>query len=306
MRLADIESEYVSSEAELSKTLGTLKYLKSIQYKKKISSDNDTKIATCPVCHEDISDQMAMLTCGHCLCIGCNLIIIDRQNLETSKNSVKITKCPTCRAVTKVADVSIVATAGTPAFIDQKETWEGENRIDIKGSFGTKIGHVVRRILAILCTSPSDKIIVFSLWKDALDILSHALTANMVTYLYPKSKKLFETSLRDFRANGKSEAGHSVLLLMLKQGGNGLNLQQAQHVIFLEPVLDPGDEAQAIGRVDRMGQSKPTFVHKFIVQSTIEENVAKINELKKHSEGRTTKKTKLQTLSVAEVAALLH
>jgi SNF2 family DNA or RNA helicase len=53
-----------------------------------------------------------------------------------------------------------------------------------------------------------------------------------------------------------------VLLLLVRQGGNGLNLTGAQHVVLVEPQLDPAAEAQAVGRVDRIGQLSETHVHR--------------------------------------------
>lgn len=38
---------------------------------------------------------------------------------------------------------------------------------------------------------------------------------------------------------------------------------EAQHVILTEPLLDPAVEAQAVGRVHRIGQTQPTFVHRY-------------------------------------------
>lgn len=56
-----------------------------------------------------------------------------------------------------------------------------------------------------------------------------------------------------------------MLLLLVQHGANGLNLLEAQHVILVEPLLNPGTEAQAINRVHRVGQKKKTFVHRFFV-----------------------------------------
>ena len=53
-----------------------------------------------------------------------------------------------------------------------------------------------------------------------------------------------------------------MLLLLVKQGANGLNLTEAQHVLLVEPLLDPAVEAQAMGRVDRIGQARTTAVFK--------------------------------------------
>ncbi len=69
-----------------------------------------------------------------------------------------------------------------------------------------------------------------------------------------------------------------MLLLPINVGGNGLNLTEATHVIFVEPCMNPGLEAQAVGRVHRIGQRKKTFVHRFIVKATIEEGIAKLSK----------------------------
>jgi E3 ubiquitin-protein ligase SHPRH len=56
-----------------------------------------------------------------------------------------------------------------------------------------------------------------------------------------------------------------VLLLLIQHGANGLNLLEAQHVVLVEPLLNPAAEAQAISRVHRIGQKQKTLIHRFLV-----------------------------------------
>lgn len=70
---------------------------------------------------------------------------------------------------------------------------------------------------------------------------------------------------------GESSAPKSiqVLLLLIQHGANGLNLLEAQHVVLVEPLLNPAAEAQAISRVHRIGQKNKTLIHRFIVSLSL-------------------------------------
>lgn len=71
------------------------------------------------------------------------------------------------------------------------------------------------------------------------------------------------------------------VLLPLKSGCNGLNVVEATHVFLIEPLLNVAMEAQAIGRVHRIGQEKATTVHRMIVEETVEERVRDLGSLKR-------------------------
>eukprot|EP00212_Chloropicon_laureae_P005714 CAMPEP_0197490264 /NCGR_PEP_ID=MMETSP1311-20131121/4841_1 /TAXON_ID=464262 /ORGANISM="Genus nov. species nov., Strain RCC856" /LENGTH=246 /DNA_ID=CAMNT_0043034749 /DNA_START=60 /DNA_END=800 /DNA_ORIENTATION=+ len=139
--------------------------------------------------------------------------------------------------------------------------------IKVKGSYGSKIEAVVKRVLSILERDGTAKLLVFSEWQDVLELVAHAFQGNRVDFVYAKGKAAMSKAVKRF----KSEA--SVMMLPVKLGANGLNLIEAQHVILIEPLLDPAKEAQAFGRVDRIGQTKKTFVHRFIMAQTVEEKV---------------------------------
>ena len=66
------------------------------------------------------------------------------------------------------------------------------------------------------------------------------------------------------------------LILSLKAGGVGLNLQEASYVFHLDRWWNPAVERQAEDRSHRMGQVVPVTVLKYTCQGTIEERIEKV------------------------------
>ena len=71
-----------------------------------------------------------------------------------------------------------------------------------------------------------------------------------------------------------------LFLLSLKAGGTGLNLTAADTVIHYDPWWNPAVERQATDRAYRIGQDKPVFVYKMIVEEGIEEAIEQLKARK--------------------------
>ena len=78
----------------------------------------------------------------------------------------------------------------------------------------------------------------------------------------------------------KSRAEHKALVISLRAGGLGLNLQQASYVFHLDRWWNPAVERQAEDRAHRMGQKVKVNVFKYSCQGTIEERIDQILERK--------------------------
>lgn len=86
----------------------------------------------------------------------------------------------------------------------------------------------MRRIKHLLQQDAAAKVLVFSSWQDVLEVVSHALHTNKLPYAYARGRKAFDSAVADFKQPRSAESGRSgavqILLLLVKQGANGLNL----------------------------------------------------------------------------------
>lgn len=169
------------------------------------------------------------------------------------------------------------------------------------GSHSTKVEAVVRTLMKIQLRDPGAKALVFSTWQDVLDIISKALTDNNMEFAQISRVKTFQENLSAF----KRDPQINILLLPLHTGSNGLTIIEATHVLLVEPILNPAHELQAIGRLHRIGQTKPTIVHRFLIKSTIEERMqAMLKTAERSHTNSSGKHSEASVLTVADLADL--
>ena len=71
----------------------------------------------------------------------------------------------------------------------------------------------------------------------------------------------------------KHAESNAVLIIQIKSGGQGLNLQEATRVYITAPSWNPATELQAVGRCHRSGQTKTVYVKKFVYENSVEEGM---------------------------------
>ncbi|XP_061480035.1 E3 ubiquitin-protein ligase SHPRH [Rhineura floridana] len=276
------------AKSQLQKKLGQLLYLTNLE-KSQDKTTGGVNPEPCPICARQLGKQWAVLTCGHCFCNECIAIIIEQYSVGTRRSSIK---CAICRQTTSHKEISYVFTA---------ETANQEDDIPVKGSHSTKVEAVVRTLKKIQFKDPGAKSLVFSTWQDVLDIIAKALYDNSMEFAQINGINKFQENLSAFKYDPKI----NILLLPLHTGSNGLNIIEATHVLLVEPILNPAHELQAIGRVHRIGQTKPTIVHRFLIKATIEERMqTMLKTVERSHSSSSMKQSEASVLTVADLADL--
>jgi SNF2 family DNA or RNA helicase len=119
-------------------------------------------------------------------------------------------------------------------------------------------------------------ILVFSQFTRMLDFLAEDLEKLNIDYLMLTGQSRQRQLLVDSFQQGRAP----VFLISLKAGGVGLNLTRADTVIHYDPWWNQAAEQQATDRAHRIGQDKPVFAYKLIVENSIEEKIARLQQRK--------------------------
>ncbi len=234
--IMDHTAKQAMAEGSLRKSKELLRFLKNQNLERKQEAsvndneDGNTEAAVCSICLSPFENDRAVLRCGHVFHYSPCL----ERLLARSGGSHTIT-CPfRCPIRTRREDI-LIAT-------DIRKDDGSKTRRKIEGSWGTKVDRLISDLIGVV--QAGDKSIVFSQWEDMLMIVEHALKANHVRYVRPKSVKKFGDSMKFFRTSNCH-----VLLLNVKHGAEGLTLVEANHIFMIEPLLNHSMDSQAINRV---------------------------------------------------------
>lgn len=166
------------------------------------------------------------------------------------------------RAATRIASL---AASGNARGLDSEEVATMRRLIGV-----LKAKPVAERAAAILDADPTDKVVIFCLHTAPIEVLAHALGQyGVVHFTGDTPAKLRKPNVDAFQADPRKR----VALCQMKAAGVGITLTSANHLIVAERPWSPADEEQAVRRIIRIGQKRPTFIHYATLTGSIDEAV---------------------------------
>ncbi|KCV73105.1 hypothetical protein H696_00650 [Fonticula alba] len=165
----------------------------------------------------------------------------------------------------RAAEVLDAAAGATPA--------DGQEAIDRVRAFLWGWSSKLRVVSSILASSPGEKVVIVSSFTEALDVLETLCIVEGAEALRLDGRT--PTAKRQEIVD-RFNAGYSdvrVLLLSARAGGAGLNLTGASRLVLYDINWNPAIDQQAMGRIWREGQLRPTFIYRLFSVGTVEERI---------------------------------
>lgn len=205
-------------------------------------------------------------------------------------------------------DVSTNSTDDNPAEWFRKFMKDGESfrKIELSAKFTLSF------FILEQCVLRNEKLVIISQCLETLDLIEEFLASHKKVLNSPSPAKEIEW-IKDrnyFRIDGNVQVERRkcyidtfnnpknqearLFLLAVKAGGLGVNLIGANRAIIFDSHWNPMVDMQAIFRIYRLGQTKPSFIYRLITKDTMEEKVYMKQILKTGLSMRVVDKTNIE------------
>ncbi|SPO20105.1 related to SNF2 family helicase/ATPase [Ustilago trichophora] len=222
--------------------------------------------AECKICF-DQKEQIGVLPCYHSFCIDCIETICKDSSRGSNSWFESRPRCPACRLVFHPERVTRVMKRG------RSTSTEGDD--EVVGDWSGKITGLILDLKARLREDATHKAVIFSHWPKMLAYVRDALWQNDIQAVVFGGKEAMQAeALRAIRDDDHV----NVIMVPFRAtaGAAGLTLTSCDLAYLMEPALDAALEAQAIGRIHRIGQRRETTIIRVKMRDTVEDAVMRI------------------------------
>ncbi|KAG9234179.1 SNF2 family N-terminal domain-containing protein [Amylocarpus encephaloides] len=273
-------AKFLREEEKLANKIAQAKSKRRYMQHLRAEASNPQEQRICVICRECF-EIGALTVCGHQYCKECiQLWWSAHRNCPVCKR--KLIQADLHEITYKPQELSIRAEEmESPSRRDSSDGCSSKSAIyselsksklaEIKNieldgpSFTTKVDTLVRHLTWLRESDPGAKSIIFSQFKDFLEVLALAFQRFKIGF----SAINKPNGIQRFKHDPSVEC----FLLHARAHSSGLNLVNASHVFLCEPLLNTALELQAIARVDRIGQTQDTSVWLYLVDGTVEESI---------------------------------
>ncbi|KAK5958302.1 hypothetical protein OHC33_000144 [Knufia fluminis] len=200
-----------------------------------------------------------------------------KQKLGTEQKDVGTTESPAKRAPTNISTPSKSAVRTNVS--EPSESRDGEHPIistvklpesEVLGFASSKLTYLCDKLMS----HPDEKAIIFYNNNNTAFFTAEALELLRIPFLI-YANTLSVQKRAEYLAKFNADTETRVLLMDLKQAGQGLHVAAASRVYILNPIWDQAIESQAIKRAHRIGQNREVYVETLVLKDTFEEALVK-------------------------------
>lgn len=180
------------------------------------------------------------------------------------------------------ADMKLKEWLDSPLLLKDNENLKGAfnkqimKDVDVTRMTSTKFNDFTKLVNKL--KNSGHRTIVFSQFTKMLDVITNDLPKGL-TYRRidgnTSSEKRYE-----YCEEFNNDTSIDLMIISLRAGGTGLNITGADSVILYDLWWNPQVEEQAIGRANRIGQTKRVTVYKMVTKNTFEEKILKSQKRK--------------------------
>lgn len=193
------------------------------RYEEILSTNN------CNICLDNLKHPVMEPNCQNIFCTDCMLRWLS-----------KVSTCPLCKClINKQTLIYIKTDNESSATVTSERTM-------------TKI----EKILEIIQNKPEGKFLILSRHYETFMPICRLLLENNISYVQVKGRQ----QIKEKNINNFKSGNTKVIFLESLQDSSGINLQEATDIILYHKMAKEMED-QIIGRVMRIGQTKPLIVH---------------------------------------------